>query len=78
MIRVISVAYKLLILLLSIGIVVGLFNISRECNKVYREVRNVRMVMSKVNKTASDSTKKVVDEITATREEGTKVRIWFW
>ncbi len=73
-----GVAYKIIILLVSLGVILGLNKISNECHKVYHEIKGVRIEMARANVTARGCTKRVADEIKTTREEGTKVRVWFW
>lgn len=73
-----GVIYKLSVFFIMIVAVLSLNRIGIECHKMYREIKGVRIEMARANSTARGCTKKVADEISAVRKEGTKVRVWFW
>lgn len=76
--KLIGKVYKLLVLIVAVGITLGLFSVSKECHKVYKEMKGIKIEMLKANSNAKGCTKRVADEIEAVRKEGTKVRVWFW
>ena len=78
MTNVLKGVYKLGTFLIVLSMTLALSRIGNECHKMWKEMKYIRIEMTKANSTAKGCAKRVADEISTVRKEGTKVRVWFW